>query len=82
MNLVYIQGKIISKIQFEFIYKNKNISIAEFVIQMQNKTITYVRAYNENADYAYRKLAKEDIVCIEGNVTNEGIIANEIYCFL
>ena len=50
MNIVFIQGKIITDIQFEFIINNKNISIAIFKIQLLNKSIVTVKSYNKLAD--------------------------------
>ena len=51
MNLVYIQGKVVSKIDFKFIINSKNISIAIFKVELRNKSVVVVKAYNEIADY-------------------------------
>ena len=79
MNLVYIQGKVVSKIDFKFIINSKNISIAIFKIEIKNKSVV-VKAYNEIADYCYRKLSEGRDVIIEGklNTKLEIIVINII----
>lgn len=66
MNIVFIEGKIISDIKFHFIINSNNISIATFEIKLLNKTIIKIKAYNELADYCYSKLKNKDIIFIEG----------------
>ena len=66
MNIVFIQGKIISDIEFNFIINSENVSIAIFEAELLNKSIVKIKAYNELADYCYSKLNKNDIVFIEG----------------
>lgn len=80
MNLVYIQGKVVSKIDFKFIINSKNISIAIFKIEIKNKSVVVVKAYNEIADYCYRKLSEGRDVIIEGklNTKLEIIVINII----
>ena len=79
MNLVYIQGKVISEIDFKFIINSKNISIAIFKVELKNESIITVRAYNEKADYCYRKLDEDIEVIIEGRLnTRLEIICNKI----
>ena len=79
MNLVYIQGKVISEIDFKFIINSKNISIAIFKVELRNKSVVVVKAYNEVADYCYRKLNEGREVIIEGRLnTKLEIICNRI----
>lgn len=66
MNIVFIVGKIISNIEFNFIINSNNISIATFEIELLNKSVVQIKAYNELADYCYRKLKNKDIIFIEG----------------
>ena len=66
VNIVFIQGKIISDIEFKFIINSKNISIAIFEVELLNKAKVKIKAYNELADYCYSKINKNDIVFIEG----------------
>lgn len=66
MNIVFIEGKIINNIEFYFIINSKNISIAIFKVELLNKSIVKIKAYNELADYCYSKLNKGDLIFIEG----------------
>ena len=66
VNIVFIQGKIISDIEFNFIINKKNISIAIFEVELLNKSIVKIKAYNELADYCYSKLSKNEIIFVEG----------------
>ena len=70
MNLVFVQGKIVSNIEFKFIINSKHTSIAIFEIELSNKAIVKVKAYNELADYCYSKLNKGDNVLIEGELNS------------
>ena len=71
MNLCFLIGKIISEIEFKFIINSKNISIAYFKIELHNKSIVQVKAYNELADYCYSKLQKYDVCAIQGYINSE-----------
>lgn len=66
VNIVFIEGKIISDIEFNFIINSPNLSIAIFEVKLLNKSIVKIKAYNELADYCYSKLNKNDVVFIEG----------------
>ena len=71
MNLCFLTGKIISEINFKFVLNSKNISIVYFKIELNNKSIVKVKAYNELADYCYNKLKKNDIIAIQGYLSND-----------
>lgn len=58
MNLCFLGGKIQSDINFNFIMTGKNYSIAEFLIQLFDGTILYLKVYDNIADYFYRRLQK------------------------
>ena len=70
MNIVFIEGKIISNIEFKFIINSKNISIAIFEVELLNKSIVKIKAYNKLADYCYSRLNKKDVVFIEGHLSS------------
>ena len=71
MNLVFISGKIISNIEFKFIINSKKISIVTFFMELNNKSIVKIKAYDEKADYIYKKINKNDNVLIYGNIEKE-----------
>ena len=70
MNIVFVQGKIISEIEFKFIINSKNISIVIFEIELSNKSKIKAKAYNDLADYCYSKLNKGDNIFIKGRVNS------------
>ena len=72
MNLCFIIGKIVSEIEFKFIVNNKKyMSIAYFDIELKNKSIIKVKAYNELADYCYSKLKKNSIYFFQGFINSK-----------
>ena len=84
MNICFLSGKIIHEIKFDFIInnkslKNKNISIFYFNIKIKNNSIIKIKAYNEEADYCYKNLNKNDVIFLEGIINNKyEIIINNI----
>ena len=68
MNIVIISGKIVSEVDFNFIYnknkKEKHTSIAMCKLKLDNDSIIDVYGYDEVADYLYRNADK--YVLIEG----------------
>ena len=80
MNLVFLFGKIVSDIEFNFVLNSKNISIVNFEIELYNENIVKVKGYNEIADFCYSKLNKQDLVYIFGMLDNNmEIRIEEIY---
>lgn len=71
MNFVIVLGKIIEDIQFKFIINSKNKSIAIFKMKLLNNSEITVKAYNEQADYCYSKLNKNDSIYIEGQLNSK-----------
>ena len=80
MNICILQGKIISKIEYKFIINSKNKAIVCFEIELLDKTIIKVKAYNDLADKCYRELSTGNEICIEGIVETSGEVEiQEIY---
>ena len=74
MNKVFLIGKIITDIDFKFIISSKNISIARFKIETMDRQIIEIKAYNEMADYAYRKLNRNNLIDIEGKLEKDTVV--------
>lgn len=74
MNKCFLFGKIISDINFKFIINSKNISIAMFDLELENKSIVKIKAYNEIADYCYSHLLRNCRIMIYGNIQTTGEI--------
>ena len=80
MNICILQGKIISKIEYKFIINSKNNAIAYFEIELLDKNIIKLKAYNNLADKCYRKLVTGNEICIVGILETSGEIElQEIY---
>lgn len=79
MNEVFLTGKIISNVEFKFIINSKNISIAVFNIETDDKQVIKIKAYNELADYCYSKLETRQRVFIYGEISENDVIVKEIY---
>lgn len=79
MNEVFLTGKIISNVEFKFIINSKNISIAVFNIETNDKQVIKIKAYNELADYCYSKLETRQRVFIYGEISENDVIVKEIY---
>ncbi len=80
MNIVIISGKIVSTIEFKFIYdrygkKSKYTSIASCHLKLDNESIIKIYGYDEMADFMYRKLNLEDITICSGSIDKEGNVA-------
>ena len=83
MNLCFLMGKIVSKIEFDFLIDNgkisKEISIARFNLQIDKENIVKIFVYNNFADIVYRELKLGDNIGIEGSLKTNGYIKLEKY---
>lgn len=76
MNEVFITGKIVSNIEYKFIVNSKrNTAIAIFSIRINdviknNPQNIVVKCYNDLADFALRKIKKNDNVFINGKLNS------------
>ena len=78
MNEVFLIGNIVNEIEFKFIINSKNISIAMFNIELDDKQIIKVKAYNEIADYCFSKLKNTDRIFINGELSGIYVIVKDI----
>lgn len=74
MNLCILQGTIISNIEFKFIIKGKNKSIAYFDMLLSNKSIIRIKSYDEKADFVYRKFKQGGRIIIEGKIRDNDYV--------
>lgn len=83
MNICFLYGKIISEIDFKFVYNSKKyISVVKFEIEIQNNfhiTTLPVFAYNELADEIYSEYEKNNFVMIVGRIENNNVNILEAY---
>lgn len=89
MNICILCGKILSKIEFDFLYNSKlHISLATFKISLINKLfsnsseqIINIKAYDEQADKVYKNLKQGDFVMIEGYFDGKNVNIEHICHF-
>ena len=74
MNMCFIIGKIVSKIDFNFLINSKNTSIVKFKVELKNKSIVKVKGYDEIADWCYKNLEETDEVGIYGEINSKADI--------
>ncbi len=75
-------GYIIDDVKFDFILNSKKNSIAIFHIILKNNSIVKVISYDKDADFCYRKLSKNDLIFVTGELRpNSDIISDYIYTF-
>ncbi len=71
MNICVVMGKIIEEVNFEFIYNEKYISIANCKIQLMDKSQIEIFGLDEKADYMYKAVNMNDIILVSGSIVNE-----------
>ena len=81
MNEVFLIGKVITDVNFNFIIESKHNSIVEFKIKTLDNQVLNIRTYDELADFAYSKLKKDSIVFIYGNLIKNYIIVKYLKNF-
>ena len=84
MNNVFLIGKVISDIEYKFIYdrfkidnndeKYKHIAIARCYIKLQNSSIIEIYGYDEIADILYREIRVGSNAFFEGSLDSNGKI--------
>lgn len=77
MNEVFLIGKVIGNVNFNFIINSKHNSIARFNIKSLNGQIINIIAYNRLADFVYSKVNLNDLVFIYGYLSQKGVIVKE-----
>ena len=85
MNICFLSGKVANEIDLKFVYntakKNlpkKHISIVKIELDLLNKQIIELHAYDEVADYVFRNINENDFIIIKGKIRNNFIEVEEI----
>ena len=73
MNEVFIIGRIIENIEFDFIYRKSKTSIAKTKVELLNKSIIEIYGYDEIADYMYRNIEKNNVIAVEGKMRSDKV---------
>ena len=78
MNEVFLIGKIVSDVKFDFMVESKHFSVARFKIETLNKQIISIKAHDKLADFAYRKLGVGNMVFVYGELKKDFVLASRI----
>ena len=79
MNEVFIIGKIITEVKFNFILKSKHILVSRFkIMTVYDKQEINITAYDEMADYVYVNIKQGNFVMINGYLKNDGVVLKDI----
>ena len=76
MNICFLIGEVVSKIDFRFILNAENkekVSKSVFNVKLRNGSILKVYGYDEISDYCYRKLNENNTILIQGELKKKGI---------
>lgn len=78
MNEVFLMGKIITEIKFDFLLNSKKKSIARFYIETLGKQKIKIVGYDDIADFCYSKLNKGNSIFMYGMLNEDGVVARKI----
>lgn len=79
MNEVFIIGKIITEVKFDFILNSKHISVSRFkIMTIYDKQEINITAYDEMADYVYVNIKQGNFVMINGYLKNNEVVLKNI----
>ena len=76
MNICFLIGKIVSKIEFDFVigdnksFKNRKISVVRFKLKLLDENVLNIIGYNNVADFCCQKLKIGENVLIQGFINN------------
>ena len=66
MNEVFLIGKIITEIKFDFVLNSKKKSIAQFYLKTLDKEKIKIAGYDDIADFCYIRLNLDDNLFLYG----------------
>jgi len=78
MNEVFVIGKVVSRVEFDFLINSKKISKASCYLKLNNKSIIEINGFNNVADYMYGCVKEKDDIFIYGKLINDKIYVKNI----
>ena len=78
MNEVFIIGKIVEEVEFDFIINNKKKAIAKSSVELSNGSVIEIVGFDKVADFMYGKLREKDIVFIYGKIVENSMYIKSI----
>ena len=79
MNEVFIIGKIVGKVEFNFIINNKKKAVAKSIVELSNGSIIEIVGFDNVADFMFRNLKINDTVFINGKIREKHILISRFY---
>lgn len=73
MNEVFLIGKIITEIKFDFVLNSKKKSIAQFYLKTLDEEEIKIAGYDDIADFCYSKLNKDDKLFLYGFLNKDKV---------
>lgn len=71
MNIVILCGKLQKKVEFNFIYDSKYVSIARGSLILKDKNVVDIYGYDDIADFLYRN--EGEFIWIEGSIREDRV---------
>ncbi len=85
LNLCFISGRVLNKIDLKFIYdperkslNKKHTSIVVIELELEDKQIINLHAYDEMADFIYKHVVQNDTIWVIGELRDNIIKIYEI----
>ena len=82
MNEIFLIGKVLEEVEYNFIIEKGKNAKAILKLELLDKTRLELIAYDDVADFCFRELIKNDMVSINGKITNENVEIYNIEKFL
>lgn len=88
LNIVFLSGQVVNDIDLKFIYNRgkktlgrSNISVSVIELELKNRQVIILHAYDDIADFVYRRVKKEDIILIKGSIRDRFVKIEELFFF-
>ena len=71
MNCVFLYGRVMTEVDFRFIYNKKRISKAYCYVELKDKIKLKIIGYDNIADFMLKKIKIDTRVCIYGVLNSD-----------
>ena len=78
MNEVFIIGKVVGEIDYNFIINNKKKAIAKSIVELSNGSVIEIVGFDKVADFMYNNLRKNIPIFIYGKIIESSIYIKSI----
>ena len=85
INLCFLKGKVINKKDLKFVYDKSKKSLSKnhiciiiLELEIENKQVIYLKAYNEIAEFVYNNVNEGDNILVEGAIKDNIVEIEDI----